>query len=57
MVRLQTRPINWCYKQSGIGVETTFESLHRYTILKRVVINLEEGVIGDFHAPPPNAFV
>lgn len=45
------------YKQSGIGVEATFETLHHYTLVKSVVLNLEEGVIGDFHAPPPNAFV
>jgi aldehyde dehydrogenase len=45
------------YKQSGIGIEATFETLHHYTLLKSVVFNLEEGAIGDFHAPPPNAFV
>jgi acyl-CoA reductase-like NAD-dependent aldehyde dehydrogenase len=45
------------YKQSGIGIEATFETLHHYTLVKSVVLNLDEGAIGDFHAPPPNAFV
>jgi acyl-CoA reductase-like NAD-dependent aldehyde dehydrogenase len=45
------------YKTSGIGIEATFETLHHYTLVKSVVLNLEEGAIGDFHAPPPNAFV
>jgi len=45
------------YKQSGIGIEGTFETLHHYTLVKSVVLNLEEGAFGDFHAPPPNAFV
>jgi acyl-CoA reductase-like NAD-dependent aldehyde dehydrogenase len=45
------------YKESGIGIEATFEALHHYTLVKSVVLNSEEGAIGDFHAPPPNAFV
>ncbi|MBB3228216.1 acyl-CoA reductase-like NAD-dependent aldehyde dehydrogenase [Luteibacter sp. Sphag1AF] len=44
-------------KQSGFGRESTFETLMHYTNTKSVVINLEEGGYGDFHAPPPNAFV
>jgi aldehyde dehydrogenase len=45
------------YKQSGIGIEATFDTLHQYTLVKSVVLNLQEGALGDFHAPPPNAFV
>ena len=44
------------YKQSGFGREGTFGTLDHYTQTKSVVLNLEEGAFGDFHAPPPNAF-
>jgi acyl-CoA reductase-like NAD-dependent aldehyde dehydrogenase len=44
-------------KQSGFGREGAFETLMHYTTTKSVVINLEQGGYGDFHAPPPNAFV
>jgi hypothetical protein len=37
--------------------EGTFETLHHDTLVKSVVLNLEDGAFGDFHAPPPNAFV
>ena len=37
--------------------EGTFETLHHDTLVKSVVLNLEEVAFGDFHAPPPNAFV
>lgn len=43
------------YKQSGYGREGTFETLQHYTLTKSVVINLNEGALGAFHAPPPNA--
>ena len=58
LLQLPTRPIDGGHKQSGIGIEATFETLHHDTLFKSlVVLNLEEGAIGDFHAPPPNAFV
>ncbi len=42
-------------KQSGFGREGTLETLSHYTVSKSVVINLEEGALGAFHAPPPTA--
>jgi hypothetical protein len=44
-------------KQSGIGREGAFETLQHYTATMSVVIDLDQGGYGDFHAPPPNAFV
>ena len=37
--------------------EGTFETLHHDTLVKSVVLNLEESAFSDFHALPPNAFV
>lgn len=42
-------------KQSGFGREGTLETMSHYTVSKSVVINLEEGALGAFHAPPPTA--
>jgi acyl-CoA reductase-like NAD-dependent aldehyde dehydrogenase len=43
------------YKQSGFGREGAMETLNHYLVSKSVVINLNEGALGAFHAPPPNA--
>ena len=40
------------YKESGFGREGCLETLNHYTLTKSVVINLKEGPLGMFGAPP-----
>ena len=41
------------FKQSGYGREQCMETLQHYLVSKGVVVNLEEGPLGKFFAPPP----
>jgi acyl-CoA reductase-like NAD-dependent aldehyde dehydrogenase len=48
------QPIGGC-KQSGFGREASMETLQHYTVSKSVVINLNEGSLNAFYAPPPTS--